>query len=196
MDEQTACTAAVLDTLDTPFRMPRILVDLADGALTDEDAVAVADWLLATADEEPPSWVVNRAVRVVGQARAHEAPPPSIWRRLVAALVHDNHARPRLAGARAAALERHRLLYQAGETEIDLEIGESRISGRLRMLGQVTATEPDLARAWVLTEGPSGRFEAEVDALGQFSLDGLAPGIHRLEIGLTYELIEIPAVPL
>jgi len=36
--------------------------------------------------------------------------------------------------------------------------------------------------------------EAEVDDLGQFSLDGLVSGVHRMEIGLAYELIEIPSI--
>ena len=85
---------------------------------------------------------------------------------------------------------------KAGGTEIDLEIGESPITGRLRMRGQVTASEWNLARAWVSTDGPSGRLEAEVDGLGQFSLDGLVSGVHRLDIGLASELIEIPSVDL
>jgi hypothetical protein len=140
--------------------------------------------------------VVNRAVRIAGQAVGKEAPRPSIWRRLVAALVYDNRLQPRVAGARGIAIEHPRLLYQAGGVEIDLEVGQSTIAGRLRMLGQVTASEPDLTRAWVIAEGPSGRLETEVDDLGQFSLDGLVSGIHRMEIGLAYELIEIPSVSI
>ncbi len=178
------------------FGMPRILADLADGALSDDEANAVADWLLTTADEEPPPWVVNRAIRIAGQAVGKDAPQPSIWRRLVAALVYDNRLQPRVAGARALAIEHPRLMYQAGGVEIDLEVGHSTIAGRLRMLGQVTASEPDLTRAWVIAEGPSGRLETEVDDLGQFSLDGLVSGIHRMEIGLAYELIEIPSVTI
>ena len=178
------------------FGMPRILADLAHGALSDDEVNAVADWLLTTADEEPPPWVVNRAVRIAGQAVGKDAPQPSIWRRLVAALVYDNRLQPRVAGARALAIEHPRLMYQAGGVEIDLEVGHSTIAGRLRMLGQVTACEPDLTRAWVIAEGPSGRLETEVDDLGQFSLDGLVSGIHRMEIGLAYELIEIPSVTI
>ncbi len=174
--------------------MPRILADLADGKIGEEDANAVANWLLATAEEEPPGWVVNRAVRIAGQAVGRDAPRPSIWRKLVAALVYDNRLQPRIAGARSLAIEHPRLMYQAGGVEIDLEVGHSTIAGRLRMLGQVTASEPDLTRAWVIAEGPSGRLETEVDDLGQFSLDGLVSGIHRMEIGLAYELIEIPSV--
>jgi len=176
--------------------MPRILVDLADGVLDDDEAGSVADWLVATADEVPPTWVVNRAVRIAGQAVGKDTPRPSIWRHLVAALVYDNRAQPRMAGARAVAFDHPRLMYQAGGVEIDLEVGQSTIAGKLRMLGQVTATEPDLTRAWVIAEGPSGRLETEVDDLGQFSLDGLVSGIHRMEIGLAYELIEIPSVQI
>jgi len=190
----------LVDTLSAEERddlgMPRILADLADGTLDDDEANAVADWLLATADEAPPSWVVNRAVRVAGQAVGQDAPRPSIWRHLVAALVYDNRVEPRAVGARAVAIDHPRLMYQAGGIEIDLEVGHSTIAGRLRMLGQVTATEPDLTRAWVIAEGPSGRLETEVDDLGQFSLDGLISGIHRMEIGLAYELIEIPSVQI
>jgi hypothetical protein len=134
-------------------------------------------------------------VRIAGQALGKDTPRPAVWRRLVAALVYDNRLQPRVVGARSVgALETPRLMYQAGGVEIDLEVGDSTIAGRLRMLGQVTASEPDLTRAWVIAEGPSGRLESEVDDLGQFSLDGLVSGVHRMEIGLAYELIEIPSV--
>jgi hypothetical protein len=196
MDDTTSRLRSPLEITDATLGMPRILADLADGVLSDREATSVADWLLATADEDVPPWVVNRAVRIAGQALGREVPRPSVWRRLVAALVYDNRLQPRPAGARAVAIEQRRLMYQAGSTEIDLEVGQSQITGRLRMLGQVTAAAPDLARAWVITDGPSGRLETEVDALGQFSLDGLVSGVHRLEIGLAYELIEIPSVHL
>lgn len=192
-DHDATVDRASVDDLEE-LGMPRILADLADGELGDEEADAVADWLIATSEEEPPGWVVNRAVRIAGQAVGKDAPRPSIWRKLVAALVYDNRWQPRIAGARAIAIDNPRLMYQAGGVEIDLEVGHSTIAGRLRMLGQVTASEPDLTRAWVIAEGPSGRMEAEVDDLGQFSLDGLVSGVHRMEIGLAYELIEIPAV--
>lgn len=174
----------------------RIMQDLADGRLSHDESDAVIAWLQASGLEEPPSWVANRAVRIAGQALGGDAPRPAMWRRLVAALVYDNRLQPRLAGARSLNIEHPRLMYEAGGIEIDLEVGDSSIAGRLRMLGQVTASEPDLARAWVVVDGPSGRSEAEVDDLGQFALDGLASGAHRMEIGLTYELIEIPEVRL
>jgi len=176
--------------------MPRILADLAAGALDEDEANAVAAWLVATADEVPSIWDVNRAVRIAGQVVGQDEPRPSTWRRLVATLAYDNRYQPAPVGARGVMMDQPRLMYQAGGVEIDLEVGRSTIAGRLRMLGQVTATEPDLTRAWVLAEGPSGRFETEIDDLGQFSLDGLMSGVHRMEIGLAYELIEIPSVEI
>lgn len=176
--------------------MPRILVDLANGTLSADETDAVVRWLSTSADEEPPSWVVNRAIRIAGQQRPEESPRLSVWRRLVAALVYDNRLQPRMAGIRSAATDQPRLLYQAGGIEIDLEVGSSSIAGRLRVLGQVMASEPDLVQAWVVAEGPSGRVESEVDQLGQFAIDGLLSGVHRVEIGLARDLIEIPAVEI
>lgn len=184
------------DVWDAELGMPRILLELASGALSDDEANDVAQALASSFEEEPPPWVVNRAVRIAGQRLGKEAPRPAVWRRLVAALVYDNRLQTRVAGARSLAMGNPRLMYQAGGVEIDLEVGDSSIAGRLRMLGQVTASEPDLIRAWVVAEGPSGRLETEVDELGQFALDGLVSGVHRMEIGLAYELIEIPSVQI
>ena len=83
-----------------PVGMPRILAELADGTLGDDELDAVVDWLTVTGDEEPPSWLVNRAVRIAGQHLGKDAPRPAIWRRLVAALVYDNRLQPRTMGAR------------------------------------------------------------------------------------------------
>jgi hypothetical protein len=174
--------------------MPRILSDLADGSLSDAEADAVVDWLLASSNEQPPSWVVNRAIRIPRSEDVGHADVPSVWRRVVAALVYDNRVEPQLAGVRAVAIEQPRLMYQAAGVEIDLEVRDSRLAGRLRVLGQVTAGDNDLRRAWVAATGPEGRTEGRVDTLGQFSLDGLVTGRHSLEIGLSKELIEIPEV--
>ena len=54
---------------DAPLGIPRILTDLAEGRLDDEEATTVADWLATASDEEPPAGAVDRAVRI---ARAGE----------------------------------------------------------------------------------------------------------------------------
>ena len=141
---------------------------------------AVTDWLVAATQGAP-------------------APAPArlaTWRHVVAALVHDSQHHRQIAGARSVLMQQRRLLFEADGMGIDLEVDQSRIAGRLRMLGQIVAETPDLTQAWVITEGPSGRLESEVDDLGQFSFDGLVSGVHRMEIGLAYELIEIPSIQL
>ena len=176
--------------------IPRILEDLADGYLTEGEADAVVAWLEVAGLEEAPPWVVNRAVRIARQASAHRAPRPTLWRRLVAGLIYDNRLQPRPAGARSLDQGPPRLCYEAGGVEIDLELGDSALSGRVHLLGQVAASEPDLTPAWVAVDGPSGHREAPIDALGQFALDGLAHGAHRVEVRLVTELIEIPDLRL
>lgn len=193
MDDESLPPRSGSDAVDATLGMPCILADLADGRLNDDEASAVADWLAATA-EEPSHWVVNRAVRIAGQAVGTDTPRPSMWRRLTAALVFDSQLQPRIADARSVGLDHRRLLYQAGGVEIDLEISPSATAGRLRIHGHLTANEADLTGAWVIVEGPSRRVEGEVDQLGQFTLDGLVSGVHRMEIGLAYALIEIPSL--
>jgi hypothetical protein len=178
------------------FGAPRILEDLADGHLSEEEADSVVAWVTATGLEDVPPWMVNRAIRVARQASVQVAPRPALWRRLVAALVSDTRLQPRPAGARSVGLDHPRLLYAAGGVEIDLELGDSALAGRVHLLGQVAASAPDLAPALVAVDGPSGHREATVDELGQFALDGLAHGPHRLEVRLVYELIEIPDLRL
>ncbi len=177
---------------DTEGRSLRILEDLADGRLTEDEADAVVDWLTAAGLEDVPPWVVNRAVRIAREGSADHAPPPTLWRRLVAALVYDNRLQPRPAGARAVEQAPPRLRYLAGGVEIDLELGDSALAGRVHLLGQVAASASDLNPASAIVDGPSGHHEAPIDELGQFTLDGLAHGPHRLEVHLVAELIEIP----
>ena len=176
--------------------VPRILVDLAEGRLTEAEADAVVTWVTAAGLEDVPPWIVNRAVRIARQATADRASRPTLWRRLVAALVYDNRLETRPGGARAVDAGPPRLRYAAGGVEIDLELGDSGLAGRVHLLGQVDASAADLDLASVAVNGPSGHHEATIDELGQFTLDGLAHGPHRLEVRLVAELIEIPDLRL
>ena len=141
--------------------------------------------------EDVRPWSVNRAVQIARQTSPVHAPRPTLWRRLVAALVYDNRLQLRPAGARAVEQGPPRLRYLAGGVEIDLELGQSSLADRVHLLGQVAAGAANLDPAWVAVEGPSGRHEMPVDGLGQFVLDGLAHGPHRIEVHLIAELIEI-----
>ncbi len=181
---------------DGGLGVPRILDDLADGRLADDEVDAVVAWIGAEGLEDVPPWVLNRAVRIAGHAVATEPPRPTLWRRLVATLICDTRLQVRTAGARSVDLDRPRLLYAAGGVEVDLEVSDDTLAGRVRVLGQVVANPPDLAGARVAVDGPSGHREATVDDLGQFWLDGLAAGAHRMQVSLVYEMIEIPDLRL
>ena len=146
--------------------------------------------------EDVPPWSVNRAVRIARQASPVHAPRLMLWRRLVAALVYDNRLQLRPAGARMVEQGPPRLRYLAGGVEIDLELGQGSLADRVRLLGQVAAGAANLDPAWVAVDGPSGRHEVPVDGLGQFVLDGLEHGPHRIEVRLVAELIEIPDLRL
>ncbi len=171
---------------------PRILEDLADGRLDQAETEAVLDWLLAADDVELPApWLVSRAVRISRQAVGGQSSRPTLWGRVTASLLRDTRLQPRVAGARAIGPASTRLLYGAGGVEIDVELAQGERPGQVRILGQVIAAELDLVGARVTADGPTGRAEADVDELGQFALDGLAAGPHRLEIGVASGLIEI-----
>jgi hypothetical protein len=176
--------------------IPRILSDLADGHLTGSEIAAVVAWLEPAALESVPARIVNRAVRIACRARVGQSPRSARLGRLMAVLVYDTRLRPRPAGARGVGPGHRRLLYEADLVEIDLEVSESALADRLRLLGHVTMAACDLAHGWVTLDGPSGHREAPLDELGQFSLDGLVPGVHRLEIRLATELIEISELRL
>ena len=176
---------------DAVAGMPHVLAALAEGRLDGEEVDAVVAWLRASGDTPPP-WVVERAVRIGRPDGAGRRARPTLWRRVVAALVFDSRLQPRPAGARAVGTDQRRLLYQADNVEIDLEVAASSTEGRLRMVGQITTEASTRIGAWVVAEGPAGRTQADPDELGQFVLEGLVPGAHRLEIGLVSELIEIP----
>jgi hypothetical protein len=60
--------AAPESMLDAVREMPRIIHDLADGDLNEEEAAAIATWLVAAGDAEPPAGVVDRAVSIAEPA--------------------------------------------------------------------------------------------------------------------------------
>src|SRR5579871_5082107 len=95
---------------------------------------------------------------------------PTIWQRLQAALVFDSRTQPLLAGAR------------------DLD--------RWNIAGQVLASEtPELG--WkVLAIHPQGQAKTDTDALGEFRLQGLEPGVYDLTLQDLDREIVLPNIVL
>jgi hypothetical protein len=175
-----------------PGGIPRILADLADGHLNEEETEAVLAWLSAAAGLEPPApWLVNRAVRLGRQASADQHPRPVLWRRVVATLVRDTRRQPRPVGARALGHEPTRLLYEAGAVQVDLEVTASGRPGQRCVRGHVLAGALDLMDAWAVAQSSSARIETDLDELGQFSLEDIATGVYCLDIGLASQLVEV-----
>ncbi|MDP8921278.1 MAG: hypothetical protein M3O34_00125 [Chloroflexota bacterium] len=56
--------------------VPRLLLDLADGLLSDGEADTVVAWLVTLGLETVPPWVVNRDTRIAGQSQAGVVPRP------------------------------------------------------------------------------------------------------------------------
>jgi hypothetical protein len=117
-------------------------------------------------------------------------------RRTIARLVHDSERASRPPGARAVTRWRRRLVYRTGAIEVDLEVGRSTIAGHVRLLGEINAGDASRCQARVTVDGPSGHLDCATDDVGQFRLDRLVAGDHRLTIGLADEAVEIPRVPL
>lgn len=111
------------------------------------------------------------------------------FRRLVAALQFDSAASSGLAlGMRSLRGSTRHLLYSAEGRDVDLRIvptGEA-----FGIAGQVLG--PDL-QAEVELDGAAGRYRGQLDGLGGFRIDGVAPGQYVLTLHAEDLAIELPA---
>jgi hypothetical protein len=179
-------------------RPVQLLVDLAEERLGLVEVEALESMLQGEGLSEPPPWVLRRAERIVGQ-RASPRQRNS-WtasaRRFVAALIFDSQAQPQFVGLRATRTQVRRLLFQAENIEVDLEMSPSPISEEVRLAGQITAGGADPSGGFLRLTTDTGEWRAQLDDSGEFRIDSLAPGAYRLEVVLSDEVIEVPALPL
>lgn len=117
-----------------------------------------------------------------------------MWRRVVASLAYERSHETRPLGVRAVTTSWPRLIYTAYGLEVDLEVRPSARGRGFRLLGQVTAGDEILEGGRVEIVGAYGQAETSLDEDGQFSVDGLLAGGHRIEISLPHTLIELPSV--
>ena len=101
--------------------------------------------------------------------------------RVAAALTFDSWAAPALAGGmRSLRSPTRQLLYRAGSRDIDLRIAPAERAWALA--GQVLGPEePGRIELTRLDAGDPARVMA-LDDLGEFRLDGVAPGIYSLTL--------------
>ena len=138
----------------------------------------------------PPEAVVQRAFTLVPRLPAK----PSLWEQVGAVLVFDSRAQPVLAGVRDAGGSAFKLLFESGETSVDLFCEPER--GEWRIAGQVLSPTP-LQGGWsVSASSGEHRAETEADALGEFRLPALPPGQYELTVRGAEREILLPGVEL
>jgi hypothetical protein len=179
---------------------PRVLIDLAEERLDPSEIEAVELWLGADGLTPPPPWVLRRAERIARQRPRPRpslaAPRTAVARRIIAALTFDSALQPRFAGLRASGTHVRRLLFQAENVEVDLEMTPEPAGERIRVAGQVTAGGADPSGGYLRLSNSGNEWRAPLDESGEFYLDSLTPGAYRLEVVLPDRVVEVPVLPI
>ncbi len=178
------------------------LADLVDGRLSEGEAAEVRR-RLANADQRTQAdlaWL--QALTTLRRAMPLEAPPervretlrthfrrwaegrhrPSLFQRLVAQLTFDSRLQPALVGARGGPTEPGQLLYTTDRMDIELHLLPAG-AGRVRILGQALARDPDLNVANCAVQLLAGEREiglTSTSQLGEFTFEAVPGGDYRL----------------
>ncbi|HLV80504.1 MAG TPA: hypothetical protein VKT32_09495 [Chthonomonadaceae bacterium] len=158
----------------------RVRAHLASGCRRCAQELALRTRMLSAlqADRAPatPEAVLARAFALF-EAPARQ---PALLERLVAALVGDSRRQPALAGARGAAETSFKLLFEAGEATIGLLC--ARHSDRWQIAGQILTETPPEPGWQVSAVSAAQEQQTGADALGEFQLQDLAPGVYDLSL--------------
>lgn len=156
--------------------------------LTDDEFAHLVQRAAALPDA--PAALIRAAIDLWPAAHAAAAAPAAALKaaaqaglRLVAAVLSfDSWAQPAVArGMRAGPSETRHLLFSAMGRDIDLRI--SPLADRFALTGQILG--PDDAGTVTLCGLDADGGEAQsvaLDALGEFRIDGVAPGRYRLTL--------------
>ena len=181
------------DQREIPWRLLEAVAEARADALELE---VFEQALRADGLEEPPTWVVQRAIRIARKVREFPQPGlPGRVRRVVAQLLYDSWVQPAPLGVRGSERGARRLLYQGETVGVDLEIRR-----HVALVGQIL---PEVA--------PEGFTGAEVqlhqrdrqvvastmaDADGLFSFEGVRPGDYDLTVHLSETEIAISGIEI
>ncbi len=174
----------------------RLLEAVAEGRADALELELFEQALRADGLEEPPIWVLQRAIRIARKVREFpQAAQPGLVRRVVAQLLYDSRLQPAPMGVRGAELAERRLLYQGEAVGVDIEIKQ-----HVALVGQILP-EVDaeaLAGAEVQLHQRDHRLIASTlaDADGQFSFEGVRPGAYDLTVRLAESQIEISGIEI
>jgi hypothetical protein len=123
------------------------------------------------------------------------APPP--LRQLIARLVYDGRTMGPLPGVRADTPDAHQLLYTSADADVAISLREHG-EGGWSLIGQVLPTEAALSEPAEVLVIANDQVAAQTTTteLGNFSIDGIAPGHYRVVVLLPHTRLELPELVL
>ncbi len=166
---------------------------LTDAELTDLAARA------SRLPDAPEGWV--DAAIALWKVAPRAAPKPlelKLWTRVAAALSFDSWATPQLAlGVRSMAIDNRHLLYSAKGRDIDVRVtlGADRFALTGQILGPDESGEVLLVSHGDHLGAPLLR-TTQLDALGEFRLDGVDKGTYQLTLRMGPDEIVLPPIQI
>jgi hypothetical protein len=149
--------------------------------------------LMQTDDSrDAPAHVINRAMRAFRTERLGSASPvSSLRRRLVATLRFDSAQRTVALGQRAGQTSERELLYDAGESTLEVRVDHSQAGWNVggQVLGPYTGGEVEIEGA---TDGAS----TSLNELCEFTLPPVEDGVYLLILRLDDLEVEVPGLDL
>ena len=147
--------------------------------------------------DAPEGWVdAAIALWKVAPRVALKPQAPKLWTRVAAALSFDSWATPQLAlGVRSMAMDNRHLLYSAKGRDIDVRVtlGADRFALTGQILGPDESGEVLLASQGNHHGAPLLR-TTQLDALGEFRLDGVDKGTYQLTLRMGPDEIVLPPI--
>jgi hypothetical protein len=161
--------------------------------LSDEELTRLAHRAAALPDAPPHR--VHKAIALWDAS--HPVSVAAAVRRIAAVLSFDSWAGgAAAAGVRSVPSDSRHLLFNAQGRDIDLRIVPLKngfaLSGQI--LGPDDAGQVALSAETDDGSGPVPLRVAELDALGEFHMDGVARGVYRLTLHVGGEAIELPRI--
>lgn len=162
-----------------------------DPLLTDDALSALAHRAHQALPDAPPALL--HAALALWPAHQPSALQQAL-RRVVAVLSFDSWGiSAQAAGMRGQADDSRHLLFSAEGRDVDLRIAPAP-GGGWRLAGQVLGPDETGRITLAAADGGADHHSAPLDELGEFHLDGLAPGRWRLTLETAHEVVELPPI--
>jgi hypothetical protein len=149
--------------------------------------------LMQTDDsQDAPAHVINRAIRAFRAERLSSASPASsLRRRVVATLRFDSAQQPFAFGQRAGQTSERELLYDAGDTTLEVRVDHSEAGWSVggQVLGPYTGGEVEI-------EGATDSASTGLNELCEFTLPPVEEGVYLLILRLDDIEVEVPGLDL